>query len=103
MHILVTKETVEVRAGTGDIVYSQTLANTMKRIENIDSLIMHYLETKCLWMETLHDVRTIEIDNKETRENRCFREIEEADKQIAIHRLLAMHKHSIIATSLTAF
>lgn len=102
MEIHVDRSTVTIRSN-GSILYSNTVHNTLDSIRNMDAILMHYLEAKCLWLETLHDVKSLEGDEKLSAEQKCVREIEVATKQIAIHRFLYEHKNAIIVAHLTRF
>jgi hypothetical protein len=102
MEIHVDKTNVSVRMN-GETLYSNTMEKTLNCIKNIDAILLHYLEEKCLWLETLHDTKMLNGDEKIAAEQRCYHEINRAARQIAVYRALLEQKNAIIVAHLTRF
>ena len=102
MEISIKEQAVILRLA-GEVVYSNSVRHALDAIQNVDAILMYYIESKCLWLETLYDTTGLQGVEKDHAEQKCLREIAHATKQIAVHRTLVEHKNAIIVAHITRF
>ena len=102
MEISIKEQTITLRL-VDEVVYSNSVRHALDAIENVDAILMYYIESKCLWLETLYDTKALQGDEKNSAEQKCIQEIAHATKQINIHRTLVEHRNAIIVAHITRF